>query len=178
MASGDQRLLDLLSEMLAVERDGRRIYQQLLSDAPAELHEKLIEYTEQSRRSVLVLEQAVRELGGDPEYVSPGAQVVHAMTDAVMEASEHATERRWMYRALHLITYETRDRMIWNALDALGDKTGGSTGRVLEIAATAVLSQEALGCSRGRPQRGAHRLGARRDPDEARARAWSRGENR
>jgi hypothetical protein len=141
----DQRLLDLLSEMLAVERDGRRIYEQLLSDTPAELHAKLIEYSEQSRRSVLVLEETVRRLGGDPAYVSPGAKVVHHMTDAVMSASEDATERKWIYRALHLITYETRDRMIWEALDALGRKIGGQTGDLLDIAAGAVLSEEALG---------------------------------
>ena len=145
MAGERQPLLDLLSEMLAVERDGRRMYELLLQDAPAELHPKLIEYAEQSRRSALVLEETVRRLGGDPAHVSPGAEVVHGMTRAVVEATEQASERAWMYRALHLITYETRDRLIWEALDAIADAEGGSTGEVLETAATAVLSQEALG---------------------------------
>lgn len=145
MAIDDQSLLDLLSEMLAVERDGHRIYEDLLSHAPAELHPKLIEYAEGSRRSVLVLEEAVRELGGDPDYVSPGAEVAHRVTDALMKASESAGERRWLYRALHLIAYETRDRMIWEALDALGHEIGGRTGDVLDTAAGAVLSDEALG---------------------------------
>lgn len=145
MAGERQPLLDLLSEMLAVERDGRRLYEQLLRDAPADLHQKLVEYAEQSRRSALVLEEAVRRLAGDPSYVSPGAEVVHGMTRAVLESTEQAGERTWMYRALHLISYETRDRLIWEALDVIADAQGGSTGEVLETAATAVLSQEALG---------------------------------
>ena len=36
MATSDQALLDLLSEMIAVERDGQRLYAQMLTDAPAE----------------------------------------------------------------------------------------------------------------------------------------------
>lgn len=95
MERDGRRLLDELSEMLAVERDGHRLYEQLRSDAPEELHQKLTEYSEQSRRGVLVLEQAVRELGGDPEHVSPGAAVVHEMTDAVVGATESASTRRW-----------------------------------------------------------------------------------
>jgi hypothetical protein len=145
VATSDQAVLDLLSEMIAVERDGQRLYAQLLADAPAELHQKLIEYTEQSRRDALVLEEAVRRLGGDPGYVSPAAEVVHDMTQAVLDATERATERRWMYRLLHLITFETRDRMIWELLDELADTLEGQTGEVLRTAATAVLSQEALG---------------------------------
>ena len=131
--------------MLAVERDARRMYERLPHDAPAELHPKLVEDAEQSRRSALVLEEAVRRLGGDPADVSPGAEVVHGMTRAVLEATEQATERAWMYRALHLISYETRDRLIWEALDAIAEAVDGHTGEVLETAATAVLSQEALG---------------------------------
>ncbi len=129
MATSDQAVLDLLSEMIAVERDGQRLYAQLLADAPAELHPKLIEYTEQSRRDGLVLEEAVRRLGGDPDYVSPGAEVVHDMTQAVVDATERATERRWMYQMLHIITFETRDRMIWELLDELADKLEDTPGR-------------------------------------------------
>jgi hypothetical protein len=35
------------------------------------------------------------------------------MADAALEATEHATERGWMCRALHLIAHETRDRIAW-----------------------------------------------------------------
>lgn len=50
-----------------------------------------------------------------------------------------------VYRALHVITYETRDRMIWEALDELAHEARGHTSEVLERAAEAVLSEEALG---------------------------------
>jgi hypothetical protein len=143
--SDDRPLLDLLSEMLAVERDGTRLYSEFLSDAPAELRPKLLEYAEQSRRSALVLEQAIRELRGDPDYVSPGAEVAHRLTDAVLAATEPSPVRRWMYRLLHLVAFETRDALIWRGLDALGKARGGRTGEVLRMAATAVLSEEAVG---------------------------------
>jgi hypothetical protein len=69
-----QQTLDLLSEVLAVERDGWTLYRDFLDDAPEHLRPKLVEYAEQSRRSVLLIEQAVAGLGGDPDYVSPGAR--------------------------------------------------------------------------------------------------------
>jgi hypothetical protein len=92
-----------------------------------------------------VLEEAIRELGGDPARVSGGAETAHRLTDAVLAATERAGARRWMYRLLHLVAFETRDRMIWDGLDALAEKEGAATGEVLRIAATAVLSEEALG---------------------------------
>jgi len=141
----DQPLLDLLSEMLAVERDGERLYSEFLADAPPELGEKLLEYAEQSRRHALVLEEAIRRLGGDPGYVSAGAEVVHRLTDAVLEATEPSPVRRWMYRLLHLVAFETRDRLIWRTLDTLAKEREDETGEVLQRAATAVLSEEALG---------------------------------
>src|SRR5438105_15866893 len=78
-----QQTLDLLSEVLAVERDGSSLSRDFLNDAPESLRPKLVEYAEQSRRSVLLLEQAVVGVGGDPDYISPGAEVVHGLTAAV-----------------------------------------------------------------------------------------------
>src|SRR5437899_6367812 len=125
MDAGERPLLDLLSEMLAVERDGERLYSRFLEDAPEELREKLVEYAEQSRRSALVLEEAIRGLGGDPAYVSPGAEVAHGLTEAVLAATEPSPVRRWLYRLLHLLAFETRNRLIWRTLDALGKARGG-----------------------------------------------------
>ena len=141
----DQPLLDLLSEMLAVERDRERLYEEFLADAPQDLREKLFEYAEQSRRDALVLEEAIRRLDGDVGYVSQGADVVHRLTAAVLEVTEPSPVRRWMYRLLHLIAFETRDRLIWRTLDALAKERDDETGEVLRTAATAVLSEEAIG---------------------------------
>jgi hypothetical protein len=145
MAIDSQAMLDLLSEVLAVERDGARMYGEFLSDAPEDLRPKLADYAEQNRRSVLVLEEALRRLGGDPAYISPGAEVAHRLTEAVLSATEPAETRRWMHRLLHLVAYEIRDGLVWEALDAIGHAEDGETGEVLRMAATAVLSQEAVG---------------------------------
>ena len=143
--SSDPALLDLLSEMIAVERDGMRLYVGFLDDAPEQERARLRDYAEQSRRAVLILEEAARRLGGDPEYVSPGADVAHRLTEAVLAATEPSQTHRWMDRLLHVIAYELRDRMIWEVLDGLGKREGGETGEVLGTAATAVLSDEAWG---------------------------------
>jgi hypothetical protein len=66
------------------------------------------------------------------------------LTEAVLAATE-GTPRMWMYRLLHLIAFETRDKVVWESLDALADARGGHAGEVLRTAATAVLSDEALG---------------------------------
>jgi hypothetical protein len=147
-ADGDrpgQDLLDLLSELLAVERDGRRLYAGYLRDAPDHMQQKLLDYAELSRQHVLILETAVRDLGGDPDYVSPGAAVAHSLTEAVLSATEDAPVRRWVYRLLHLVSYELRDGMVWEVLDAAGKRQTGHVAEVLRRAALAVLSDEALG---------------------------------
>ncbi|HJZ62330.1 MAG TPA: hypothetical protein VKD47_09255 [Miltoncostaeaceae bacterium] len=144
MTDDDQRVLDLLSELLAVETNGARMYARCVDVAAEDRREKLIEYAEQSRRHCLVIEQAIRELGGDPDYVSPGAAVANRMTEGVIDATE-GTPRAGLYRLLHLISFETQDRLVWEALDAVADARGERLGEVLRTAATAVLSEEALG---------------------------------
>lgn len=140
-----QELLDLLSELLAVERDGMRIYAGFLGDSPEELRPKLIEYAEQSRRSVLVLEKAIADLGGDVGHVSPGAEATTRLTEAVLSVTERFPARRWMYRMLHVLAYETRDQLVWQTLDAVAHEEKGEAGEILRRAADAVLTDEALG---------------------------------
>jgi hypothetical protein len=144
-AGAGPAVLDLLSEVLTLEIDGMSLYRGFLEHAPEVLRPKLIEYAEQSRRSALLLEHTITELGGDPTYVSPGAAVVQDLTRAVLSATEPAPVRRWMYRMLHLVAYELRDRLVWEALESLGKRDGGRTGAVLQTAAMAVHSEEALG---------------------------------
>jgi len=142
--AADQRILDLLSELLAVEANGALLYLRYADEAPDDRRQKLIEYAEQSRRSALVIEQTIRELGGDAGYVSPGAMVANRMTEAVLDATE-GNPRTGLYRLLQLVAYETEDRLVWETLDAVADARGGRIGDVLRGAATAVLSDEALG---------------------------------
>jgi hypothetical protein len=139
-------LLDLLSEMLAVERDGQRLYEGFLQDAPAGLQPKLLEYAEQTRRSVLALEKAIAEIGGDPAHVSPGAVVAHRLTDAVLEATEDSPVRRWMYRLLHVVAFEIRDELVWDTLRVIVTQDPDrAEAESLERAVMATQSDEALG---------------------------------
>ena len=138
-------LLDLLSEVLAVERDGQRLYSEFLADAPEPLQPKLLEYAEQTRRSVLTLEQAIREYGGDPGYVSPGAEVAHRLTEAVLEATEGSPVRGWMYRLLHIVAFEVRDELVWETLRLMVLREDGPEADALERAVEATQSGEAWG---------------------------------
>jgi hypothetical protein len=145
-ARAGQATLDLLNEVLAVERDGMNLYRDFLEDASEELRPKLLEYAEQSRRSVLLLEYTISELGGDPADVSPGAAVANDLNGAVLSVTEAARVRRWTYRLLHLVACELRDRLVWKALESLGKQDGGRVGGgVFQTAAMAVRNEEALG---------------------------------
>ena len=49
------------------------------------------------------------------------------LTEAVLAATE-GNPRTWMYRLLHLVAFETRDKVVWESLDALADDPGRPDG--------------------------------------------------
>src|SRR2546423_14377385 len=105
------------------------MYLRYADEAPDDRRQKLIEYAEQSRRSALVIEQAIRDLGGDAGHVSPGAMVANRMTEALLDATE-GNPRTGLYRLLHLVAFETEDRLVWGSPDAVARARGGPPGGV------------------------------------------------
>ncbi|WP_246496341.1 hypothetical protein [Miltoncostaea marina] len=152
-----QDVLDLLSELRVLEREGARQYAALADEAPAWMRPKLLEYAEQARRGALVIETAMERLGGDPAYVSPAAEAVARLSAETAVLAAGAPVHPPMNRLLWLLGHEDRDLITWQVIDALGHREGGEAGEVLRTAAGAVLTQETAGA------RGADRNVERRE---------------
>src|SRR5277367_6104734 len=72
---GEEWLRDFLSEMLAVEKGGVKLYEKALSELEhSELEEKLNEFLQQTHRHVELCTSMLEAAGGDSGYQSPGAQ--------------------------------------------------------------------------------------------------------
>src|SRR5689334_4116917 len=91
---GREAVLELLSELLAIAREGLRLYREGVEEAPAELRDRLAEYGQESMRHVNLLEHAIRELGGDPAHASPEAKLVSAVGEHVLIETGDSP-RRW-----------------------------------------------------------------------------------
>jgi hypothetical protein len=142
---GRQRLLDVLSELLAVARSGLRLYRDGVDEAPAALRDRLLEFGDESQRHVDLLEQAVRELGGDPGYVSPQARLVAGPGDGT-RARIADPERGPYFRLEALLLYELRDALVGEVLDRLAAASEEPDVRdVLHRTVLTVRSGESLG---------------------------------
>jgi hypothetical protein len=138
-------VLDLLSEVLALVRAGARVYRETAGDAPAELAERLREYGDESDRHVALLEQAIRELGGDPAYESEGASLARDVSESVLARTD-GTPRRLPYRLEALLLYELRDAIIGEVLEGISAASDDpAIHDALHRAAITVLSGESLG---------------------------------
>ena len=68
-------LRNFLSEMLAVEKGGVKLYEKALSELDhSELEDKLTEFLNQTHRHVELCTSMLEAVGADSEYQSPGAQ--------------------------------------------------------------------------------------------------------
>jgi rubrerythrin len=82
MPLGEEWLKDFLSEMLAVEKGGVKLYEKALSELKhSELEQKLTDFLRQTQRHAELCTEMLEGAAGDPNYQSPGA-----------EAAEHKAE--------------------------------------------------------------------------------------
>lgn len=80
-----QNLFDLLSEYIAADQCALRIYGILLQRARrVEMKKWLRGIVEQTERHIDLLQGAVRDLGGNPVYVSPTAEVQHERARTIL----------------------------------------------------------------------------------------------
>lgn len=138
-------LLDLLSELITRERDGRELYHQYVDDAPEEMRDNLVEYGVEIDKHVRLLERTIKHLGGDPSYLAPAAESARRLTQLLMELGETGPAR-WVYRLEAILLFETRDQIIWEILELLSRKgLEAPDAEVVRPAADEVESAEELG---------------------------------
>lgn len=144
-AHGREAVLALLSEMLAVARAGLRLYREGVAEAPTEIGDRLREYGEECHRHVDLIEETIRELGGDPAEASAEAQLVQRVSELFLRETG-VSNRRWFYRLEGLLAFETRDAIISEALAAVAAASDDPTLRdAVHRGALTVRSGAALG---------------------------------
>ena len=80
-----------LSEFLAVERGGLKLYEQALRIvSDSDLRKKFSEFRDQTRKHETILIRVIHALGMDPAYLSPSAKLATEKADALLKTMRTA----------------------------------------------------------------------------------------
>jgi rubrerythrin len=144
-----QFLTDLLSAFLAHEQCGVHLYRTVAgATANPVLEAKYRDFLGDTERHVDVLTDVITALGGDPQYVSPSARLVHSMNthliQGVVLASGSADELpREMAMLEAVMLAETKDHADWSFLGTLVEELPeGPTRTALSAAVEEVEANE------------------------------------
>jgi rubrerythrin len=140
---------DLLSDMLAHERSGARLYRSVAgrTNNPV-LKQRYQHFGNETVEHVEILQSLITELGGDPGYVSPAARATEKSGTALLESTfllagsiDLLTQELVMLDAVLLA--EAKDHANWSCLAAMvEDLPGGDERDALQSAVDDVEVQE------------------------------------
>jgi rubrerythrin len=140
---------DLLSDMLAHERSGARLYRSVAgrTNNPV-LKQRYQHFGNETVEHVEILQSLITELGGDPGYVSPAARATEKSGTALLESTfllagsiDLLTQELVMLDAVLLA--EAKDHANWSCLAAMvEDLPGGDERDALQWAVDDVEVQE------------------------------------
>ncbi len=122
--------LDKLSERLAFERTGTRLYEALLNkcetlgeQTPGPTLEDIENIGSEELEHFMMLNQAITEIGGDPTVQSPCADMAGVMSLGIMQVL--TDPRSSMAQCLQaMLTAELTDNAGWELLIKLADNLG------------------------------------------------------
>src|SRR5258708_30974363 len=131
-------LRNFLSEMLAVELGGVKLYEKALSELEhAELEDKLSEFLQQTHRHVELCTAMREAVGEGPSYRSPGAQAAEHKANGLITA-EVPAEMLDLNNIENLVLAETKDHWNWEMLASIAPKISDTE---LKRAATKAISE-------------------------------------
>jgi rubrerythrin len=141
-------LRDKLSEFLAVERGGLKLYEralQIVKDSA--VSQKFREFREQTRTHESILLRVISQLGMDPTYVSPGAKVAQEKAEALlntMSETDGLAPKAVEINAIeNIVLAETKDHADWEMLGKIARQSDDPKLRdVLKPAVSEVEPQE------------------------------------
>jgi rubrerythrin len=124
-------VLDMLSEFLMVEQGGFQLYRTALARCSTpELKARYTEFLEETARHRELLMGVIRQLGGDPSYVSPTARLAQFKTSKLLEAAlvvDGLSQAEVELSDLeNVLLAETKDHADWSLLQRLLEQTGQS----------------------------------------------------
>jgi rubrerythrin len=143
-----KQLHELLYQALETERGGIKIYKAALSCAQNEdLKDEWEEYLEQTRTHEQVLLKVFKELGLNPDTVTPGREVVAHIGDSLVTAMEMAKTRgsvaaAQLVAAECVVLAETKDHQNWELIGHLAEHGQGEETGTLRTAFEAVEQEE------------------------------------
>ena len=144
----EQRLRELLYEMLETEMGGVQVYETALQCVQnEELKEEWEEYLEQTQEHVEIVRGIFEKLGLDPEEQTPGRKVVHHIGESLVKAMEMAREAgdpaaAEVVAAECVVHAETKDHLNWELLSFAMKKAKGDMAKALKEAYEKVEEQE------------------------------------
>ena len=108
---GPEWLKDFLSEMLAVEMGGVKLYEKALNELEhSELEEKLTEFLRQTERHVELCTEMLEAAGSDASYKSPGAEAAEQKADGLLSV-EVPAELTDLNNIENLVLAETEESL-------------------------------------------------------------------
>jgi rubrerythrin len=126
-----EMLMDKLSEFLTVEKGGAKLYQAALQQVRnPDVVSKFREFYEQTLKHQDILTRVVRDLGGDPSYMSRGALLAQQKAEALLQTmtmTDGITPKQAEINAMeNIILAETKDHADWELLGKIARRTTDS----------------------------------------------------
>jgi rubrerythrin len=121
---GEDWLKDFLSEMLAVEKGGVKLYEKALGELEhPELEQKLTDFLRQTERHVELCTEMLEAVAGDPNYQSPGAEAAEHKAEGLLSTQVPA-ELTDVNNIENLVLAETKDHWDWEMLASVAARIG------------------------------------------------------
>ena len=110
------KLIEFLSQMLAVEKGGVMLYEKTLDELSNEdLREELEEFLEQTHRHVELCEEMLEQAGGSADESSPAADAAQEKAEGLISV-EVPEEMSDFNNIENLVLAETKDNWNWEML--------------------------------------------------------------
>jgi len=135
---------NLLSEFLAVEKGGQKLYEkalQLISNA--EVRTKFRDFLDQTVEHQRILTAVIEQLGGNPRMVSPTAKIAAKKAQgllATMSTTGASRQEAELNAMENIVLAETKDHADWELIGKISRQTTSS--RLREILGPAVRAVE------------------------------------
>ncbi len=121
---GAEWLKDFLSEMLAVEKGGVKLYEKALSELEhPELEQKLTDFLRQTERHVELCAEMLEAAAGDSNYQSSGAEAADHKAEGLL-STQVPPELTDLNNIENLVLAETKDHWDWEMLASVAPKIG------------------------------------------------------
>jgi rubrerythrin len=115
----DSWLKDFLSEMLAVEQGGEKLYDKAISELQHDkLRDKLEEFREETQRHAELVQEMMEVAGVESDYVSPGAEAAEHKAEGLL-STEVEEALQDLNNIENLVLAETKDHWNWEMLSSV-----------------------------------------------------------